>query len=283
MGSETPHQLDIGHLFAKVSQLDTAFERSAYKSLTHEEERWCVLDSARSEQVLSKRIKAWEQAHQASEQAIGLYDDFHYLANQRYDLFTPVDSDGVPRTLAHVQAELFALMILISELPSLQVQQVYTRLDSQKDGLLVFFCDFQQCLSQLHKLIPDEELLQMLLMEYFLKKKKKLTQSSKKALNEVENFLSSYLGPKADFTRKQVALILDGLLRSSALVENANSRIRPYLNSRKGVSQGFLDLLALYLNSKTYRRGKRKGHTPFELLGVYIPDDWLKLVGLPRN
>jgi len=283
LGVETPHQLDIGHLFAQVSQLDMALERSAYKSLALEEERWRVLDSARSDGVLSKRIQAWEQAHLASEQAIHLYDDFHYLAHQLYDLFTPVDADGVIRTLADVQAELLALMTLISELPSQRVQKILTRWASQKDGLLVFFCDFQQRLSQLHQFIPDDGLLQMLLLEYFLKRKKKLSASNQKALSEVENFLSNYLGSKAAFSRKQVASILDGLLRSSALVENANSRIRPYLNSRKGVSQGFLNLLALYLNSKRYRRGKRKGHTPFELLGVDIPDDWLKLVGLPPN
>ena len=99
----------------------------------------------------------------------------------------------------------------------------------------------------------------------------------------MEDLLSDYLGQQADLLRNQVASTLDGLLRSSALVENANSRLRPYLNSRKGVSQGFLDLLALYLNSKTYRRGKRKGHNPFELLGVEISDDWLELVRLPRN
>jgi len=283
LGENVPHQIDIGHLFAQVSQLDAALERAAYKSLAYEEERWRVLDSARSAQVLSKRIQAWEQAKKASEQTIDLYDDFHYLAHQLYDLFTPVDSEGVPTTLADVQVELEALIALLSELPSARAQQVCTRLDSQKEGLLVFFCDFQQCLKKLHQLIPDEELLQMLLLEYFLNRKKKLSESCQKTLTEVENFLSSYLGPKADFIRKQVACILDGLLRSSALVENANSRIRPYLNLRKGVSQGFLDLLALYLNSKTYRRGKRQGQTPFELLGVYIPDDWLELLGLPRN
>ncbi len=179
LGQEIPHQLDIGHLFAQVSQLDVALERAALKSLAYEEERWRVLDSARNERVISKRIQAWEQAHQASEQAILLYDDFHYLAEELYRLFTPIDSDGVPRPLPDVQADLEALMSLIEELPSGRAQQICTRLASQKEGLLVFFFDWEQRLAQLQALIPNEDLLQTLLLEYFLRRKSSTRRARK--------------------------------------------------------------------------------------------------------
>ena len=95
--------------------------------------------------------------------------------------------------------------------------------------------------------------------------------------------METHLGDQAACLREQVASLLDGLVRSSALVENANSWLRPYLNTRKGSSQAFLDLVRLYRNTRTYRRGKRKGHSPFELLGLSLPEDWLSLVGLPRT
>lgn len=282
LGEDTLHQLDIGHLFGEVARLDAELERSAYKTLRDEDERWRVLDSARSDRVITSRIDAWEEAHQKAEEAILLYDDFHYLSEELYSLFSPIDPTGAPRSLTAVQEDLDALLSLLEEIPGTKVQEIRTRIARQQKGLLVFWEDWEQRLAQLREIIPTKEILHALLLDYFLGKRKP-TQAIEKAREKANAFLETHLGEQAPLLREQVASTLDGLVRSSSLVETANSWLRPYLNTRKGVSQSFLDLVRLYRNTRTYRRGKRKGHSPFELLGVSLPEDWLELVGLARS
>lgn len=281
-GEEMPHQLDLGHLFGQIARLDAELERTAYKTIREEAERGRVLDSAKSERVIVSRIEAWEKAHQKMEEAISRYEDFHYLAGELSGLFTPVSPEGVPRSLAFVQGEVQALLSLLEEIPSSKVQELRKRLARQQKGLLVFWEDWEHRLAALREIIPPEEELQALLLEYFLGRKKS-SPATQKALEKTKAFVETHLGDQAACLRAQVAALLDGLVRSSALVENANSWLRPYLNTRKGSSQAFLDLVRLYRNTRTYRRGKRKGHSPFELLGLSLPEDWLSLVGLART
>jgi len=282
-GEEMPHQLDLGHLFGEVARLDAEVERTAYKTIREEAERGRVLDSAQSERVIVSRIEAWEKAHQKMEEAISRYEDFHYLAGELSGLFTPVSPEGVPRSLAFVQGELETLLSLLEEIPSSKVQELRKRLARQQKGLLVFWEDWEHRLAALRESLPHEEGLQALLLEYFLGRRKHPSRATQKALEKTKAFLETHLGDQAACLREQVASLLDGLVRSSALVETANSWLRPYLNTRKGSSQAFLDLVRLYRNTRTYRRGKRKGHSPFELLGLSLPEDWLCLVGLPRT
>lgn len=282
-GEEMPHQLDLGHLFGEVARLDAELERMAYKTIRDEADRGRVLDSARSERVIVSRIEAWEKTHEKMEEAISRYEDFQYLAGELSGLFTPVSPEGVPRSLAFVQGEVQALLSLLEEIPSAKVQKLRKRLARQQKGLLVFWEDWEDRLAALREILPHEEELQALLLEYFLGRRKHPSRVTQKALEKTKAFVETHLGDQAACLRAQVASLLDGLVRSSALVETANSWLRPYLNTRKGSSQAFLDLVRLYRNTRTYRRGKRKGHSPFELLGLSLPEDWLSLVGLPRT
>ena len=79
---------------------------------------------------------------------------------------------------------------------------------------------------------------------------------------------------------EQVYGTLDEIVQSSRLVECLNSIIRPYLNTtRNHVTQEMLNLIMLYHNHRRYKAGKRKGHTPMELLtGTPQEHDWIDLV-----
>lgn len=232
--------------------------------------------------MIVARIEAWEQAHQKMEEALTLYEDFHFLAEELYGLFTPVGPDGAPRSRTAVHGDLEALLALLEEIPGAKVQELRTRLAQQQERLLSFWEDWEGRLVHLREAIPQQEILQALLLEYFLGRRKQ-SRATQAALTKAQAFLETHLGEHAVLLREQVASLLAGLVRSSALVETANSWLRPYLNTRKGVSQGFLDLVRLYRNTRTYRRGKRKGHSPFELLGLSLSEDWLSLGGLPRT
>ena len=68
-------------------------------------------------------------------------------------------------------------------------------------------------------------------------------------------------------------------VRASSAVEGVNSVMRMHQGRHRQVSQEMLDLKRLYWNCRVFREGKRKGRSPYELLGVKLPtSDWWQLL-----
>ncbi len=71
--------------------------------------------------------------------------------------------------------------------------------------------------------------------------------------------------------------------RSSSLVENLNSRLRPYFTLRRHLGNSYLDLLRFFLNHRRFmrsRRAERQGKSPRELMTGQGHPHWLTLLGL---
>jgi len=71
--------------------------------------------------------------------------------------------------------------------------------------------------------------------------------------------------------------------RSSSLVENLNSRLRPYFTLRRHLRGSYLDLLRFFLNHRRFlrsRRAERQGKSPRELMTGQGHPHWLTLLGL---
>jgi len=72
---------------------------------------------------------------------------------------------------------------------------------------------------------------------------------------------------------------LENLERASSAVENINSKLRPVQAIKKTVNQSFLNLFALKHNLTPFERSeKRKGRSPFQILGIKLDGDdqgWL--------
>ena len=60
--------------------------------------------------------------------------------------------------------------------------------------------------------------------------------------------------------------------RASSLVECINSVLRMHQAQHRKMSQEMLDLKRLYWNSHEFRTGRRRGKTPYEILGVPWPE-----------
>jgi hypothetical protein len=83
----------------------------------------------------------------------------------------------------------------------------------------------------------------------------------------------------------RVKEILVGVVRTSSVVENYNSRLRQYFFLRKEIGHGYLDLLRFYLNHTPFlrsQRPERKGKTPAELLTGEVPTHWLEQLDYQR-
>jgi len=71
--------------------------------------------------------------------------------------------------------------------------------------------------------------------------------------------------------------------RSSSLVENLNSRLRPYFTLRRHLGNSYLDLLRFFLNHRRFMRSRnaeRNGRSPRELMTGSGHPHWLTLLGL---
>ena len=69
-----------------------------------------------------------------------------------------------------------------------------------------------------------------------------------------------------------VQAILRNTWRASSLVECINSVLRMQQARHRNLSQGLLDLKRLYWNRHTFRTGRRRGKTPYGILGVPWPE-----------
>jgi hypothetical protein len=73
--------------------------------------------------------------------------------------------------------------------------------------------------------------------------------------------------------------ILRNTWRASSLVEGINSVLRMHQARHRKLTQGLLDLKRLYWNCHTFRTGRRKGQSPYQRLGLKLPEglDWWEL------
>ena len=95
---------------------------------------------------------------------------------------------------------------------------------------------------------------------------------------EIENLI----GDKYDLIEDEIREILEGIHRCSSMIENYNSRIRPYLSEMKSFSQIRLNLIRFYLNHKPFLRAANsdnKGKTPAEILTGKTLKNWIELLG----
>ena len=69
--------------------------------------------------------------------------------------------------------------------------------------------------------------------------------------------------------------------RASSLVEGINSVLRMQQARHRRLTQGLLDLKRLYWNTRRFRTGRRKGKSPYELLGLSLGEGaWWDLLQL---
>ena len=81
--------------------------------------------------------------------------------------------------------------------------------------------------------------------------------------------LCERLCPQWQSAYKRVDELLRHAVRASSAVECVNSVVRMHQGCHRHVSQGLLDLKRLYWNCRVFREGKRKGKSPYALLGLH--------------
>jgi len=280
-------QPDTYHAIAhQLGQFVDILEKAAYKAIKEEYDRLAKLASAKSEQVIDKRNDEHEKAKKVSNEAIELYDNYHYLYMCLIEELKIFDDNGSLRDRRQAEANITTALDLIETLGNEKITKAVNKVRRTMPDLLNYFDIAKSIVADLMALSIDQEALQVLCLAWQCRKGavKSKKAKARRYYSMMEQFYlelaADYLQEDYDLIKVQVDMKLDQIVQSSALVECINSIIRPYLNSSKNhVTQGMLNLIMHYHNHRRYIDGKRKGKTPVEILtGKKQEKDWIELI-----
>ena len=279
------HQPDTFHAVShQLGSWVNRLEQAAYKAIQKAYDCYDKLDSAVSDNVIDKRIDAYEEAEKIADQAIKLYDEFHeyylFLINQ----LTVFDNDGNLRDRTEAESNIKLALDLIMTLENNKINKTINRITNLLPDLLAYFNRAATIGNELKRIGISEDVLKdfCLAWQYrknMIKAKHKQRRNfyknkEKKKLSHIQQALGYNYNAIFDIVYSK----LDGIVQSSALVETINSIVRSYLNTtRNHISQNLLNLIMFYHNNRRYNGGKRKGKTPLEILtGNKQEKDWIQ-------
>lgn len=130
---------------------------------------------------------------------------------------------------------------------------------------------------------PDEDLRQACVHRWWLRHHRSTTPADQTVtpLDEVQGLLDAVIRDRAVNPTEQaaydrVSAVLRTTVRASSAVEGINSVLRMQQGRHRQMTQGLLDLKRLYWNCRKLTTGKRRNHSPYELLGTPLPstDFW---------
>jgi hypothetical protein len=265
------HHPDLFHLLRPLAICGDRFYRKALAAIAWEYERG-GLEVGRSEPVIHKRMESYEAAKAAADEKISQYDQFCYLwaaLRQALELF---DSAGRLQDGASRKAEIAAILELMRELGCAQLHQALASFASGLEGYWGYYRRAEDVYERLLQRYPRAVVE---VCAYGWQLQRQSTNSKdygiRKRLAQEAEFYNDYavslLPEQGDAIRKEVAETLDAEVRSSSLVENVNSALRPLLATCRGqVDQDMLELFAYGHNHRRFVRGKRAGKAPIEIL-----------------
>jgi len=275
------HHPDLFHLLRPLAMFGERFYRQALAAIAWEYERG-GLETGRSEPVINKRMASYEAAKAAADEKISRYDQFCYLwteLRKALELFNSEGSipDGVSR-----QGEIEAIVELMRALDCAQLNQALSSFASGLEGYWGYYQRAEEVYQGLIQRYP-REVVEVCACGWQLKRQATNSKDYglRKRLAHEAAFYDAYAGSllpeQGEVIKKDVEETLDAEVRSSSLVENINSALRPLLATCRGqVDQAMLELFAYVHNHRHFVRGKRAGKAPIEILtGKELGKTWL--------
>jgi hypothetical protein len=219
---------DVFHAKADFQKGLRSLEGRAYKKIDVEynQEKLYNKSNKNEENYLNALIE--------SEEAINKYDNCCIL----YGFFCENVRIGGYNYLERVEN----ITCIVNELEKYKnenryIKKVYNLMKKNKEGLLRFIEDFYfraHIVSQNERISPDV---------FKLMWKQRMYTIDSKEYGDIEAQL--YIIAHKDYgkARRLFAELIKNTIRASSIVENVNSRLRPYLTLRKSPNQNLLDLL----------------------------------------
>ena len=286
-GRET-HQADWDHLLRPLWGQVQRLEKRAYAALQAIEERRVQFDQAHTAGRLQHHWTAWEQLTVQAAAQITHYDQVAALARQVDAWFALIDvASG---ELRDPQAGAHSLRALGEQFGQWE-GRIYKKL---RDNLTTFAArlfSYQPvlaaALAPLHERWGPQAIRALSKMWQIEANQQRRTPPVSEQHAQQRVWEASLDEAVAVLGEAQlwpawaaVCEVLGRAWRGSMLAECVNSLLRPKLNGRKHTDQGCLELFRFLHNVRPFKRGKRKGQSPAQLVGLSIPADPLTLLGL---
>ena len=275
------HHPDLFHLRRPLAMCGERFYRKALAAIAREYERGSV-EVGRSEDVITKRRAAYEAAKAEAEAQIRRDDHFCYLWTALRQALEVFDEQGESTELTSRQAEIEAIVQLLDALAGAPLHQALASFASGLQGYWGYYQRAEQVYQEYSKRYPHE-VVQALACGWQLQRQATNSKAygMRKRLAQDAEFYFAYaatcLPEASEALQKEMVEALDTEVRSSSLIENVNSALRPLLETCRGqVDQPLLDLFAYVHNHRRFVRGKRAGKAPIEILtGQDMAKTWL--------
>ena len=238
---------DYFHEFRDLFEVLHQLERKAYAAIAKEDDAARKFAGAKSETNLAKRLQQYDNAHQACEQAIALYDQLAMRLHLLREALHVCSPHGRLRTQENVRSELLLLFDMIQELDCAAITHTLTPIRTHIDDIVVPFKHAEAIATELRCMVPHEALDFLVLAWHHEHLSYQSGSKPKRYFQKERDFwLAGAEGLLGDAFYTLKALVfdkLDTIVRASSLVEMVNSLIRPYLNSCKGqITQETLNL-----------------------------------------
>jgi hypothetical protein len=213
--------------------------------------------------------RLWQQAERLWDQATAAETAWKE-ARSAFEFFTP---EGRLNDRAQAAAVVAATLPHLSGPAWAKTRRLLLRRES------FTFLDLVQ--TRLAGLNLDPEVLSALLGLEGLRRQPWRLSAFTRALALVRTVYLRKACPDWPAEALRVGAVFRGAWRASSLVECVNSVARMQQARHRRMTQGLLDLKRLYWNLRRFRVGRRKGQTPYGLLGLDLPElsfwEFLKL------
>jgi hypothetical protein len=129
---------------------------------------------------------------------------------------------------------------------------------------------------QLAQAEPNESLRAELVRLWRLRRARGSQHALARPAHVVQAVVCEKLDPNWRESYARVAKVLLGTVRASSVVECMNSVIRMHQARHRTLTTPLLDLKRIWWNTRPFRDGRRRKHSPYELLGLRLPvhDFW---------
>lgn len=280
-------QPDTYHAIAhRLGRYVLRLEAAAYTAISQEYEAERKIKRAATAATRKQGRTAYTRTKIRTENKIARADNYRYLYHCLLDELRLFDETGQLRNRRKAEGNMHAALALLESLGMSSINKVVKTINLLLPELLNYFDVANTVMANLQELPCDPETLKMLCLAWQWHKAliKAKTPPARHYCADQEAFYLELAdddpNTPAETMKTRVYQQLDQIVHSSSLVECLNSIIRPYLNTTKNhVTQDLLNLVMFYHNHRRYRDGKRKGHTPMELLtGKPQEQDWIDLV-----
>ena len=273
------HSLDVFHTLYEGGRAWRTTESRMWKLHEQAEQLWKRLRRReRRGESMQGQTQAAHTARRRADQALDAAIEIETAwghVQECLELFTPEGQLNTP---------LAARAKLDQWLPALTGPQwAKTVRLLQRPQSLTFLERIEQ---QLRELPIAEELKQNALRFESLRRRPKLLEGEEPLARATRGWwLLARIRHHRDeeFQRAVLAVrdVLRGCWRASSLVEGINSVVRMQQARHRKLTPGLIALKRLYWNCRRFRTGRRREHSPYELLGVALPQEsWWDLLKL---